>query len=99
MDGLALWASYPGESNALTFADIHVISIYGTLDGLASVHEVEDARPLLPAHTVYVPIEGGNHAQFGFYGPQGGDLDATINREAQQDQIVDAMMVFLAGFE
>jgi hypothetical protein len=28
-----------------------------------------------------VSIEGGNHAQFGWYGPQEGDNPATISRE------------------
>ena len=31
-----------------------------------------------------IEIEGGNHAQFGNYGPQEGDLPATISVEEQQ---------------
>ena len=38
-----------------------------------------------------VEIEGGNHAQFGNYGPQKGDLPATISAEEQQAQAVDAI--------
>ena len=45
---------------------------------------------LLPADTRYVPIEGGNHAQMGWYGPQPGDGTATISREEQQQQVVAA---------
>jgi hypothetical protein len=97
--GLALWASYPAESNSLAGFDIEVISLFGTLDGVSSVEKIERTIPLLPADTKYLPIEGGNHAQFGFYGLQEGDLAATISREAQQDQIVDAMVTFLEGFE
>jgi hypothetical protein len=44
-----------------------------------------------------VPIEGGNHAQFGWYGTQAGDGQATISREAQQAQIVDATTALLAS--
>jgi len=43
-----------------------------------------------------VAIEGGNHAQFGWYGPQAGDNPATISREAQQEQIIEATVELLA---
>jgi hypothetical protein len=41
-------------------------------------------------------IEGGNHAQFGWYGDQAGDLPAEISREVQQEQIVAASIALLA---
>ncbi|MGD9676930.1 MAG: alpha/beta fold hydrolase [Vulcanibacillus sp.] len=43
-----------------------------------------------------VVIDGGNHAQFGNYGKQKGDPDATISREEQQDITVEAIEEFLA---
>lgn len=42
-----------------------------------------------------VVIEGGNHAQFGNYGKQKGDPDATISSEEQQDIAVEAIKEFL----
>ena len=42
-----------------------------------------------------VVIEGGNHAQFGNYGKQKGDPDATISREEQQSIAVAAIKEFL----
>jgi hypothetical protein len=42
-----------------------------------------------------VVIEGGNHAQFGNYGKQKGDPDATISREEQQNIAVAAIKEFL----
>ena len=42
-----------------------------------------------------VVIEGGNHAQFGNYGKQKGDPDATISREEQQNIAVEAIRGFL----
>jgi hypothetical protein len=42
-----------------------------------------------------IVIEGGNHAQFGNYGKQKGDLDATITSDAQQDLAVEAIKTFL----
>ena len=42
-----------------------------------------------------VVIEGGNHAQFGNYGRQKGDPDATISSEEQQNIAVEAINKFL----
>ena len=41
-------------------------------------------------------IQGGNHAQFGNYGPQKGDLPATITAEEQQEQTALVIGEFLA---
>jgi len=40
-------------------------------------------------------IDGGNHAQFGNYGKQKGDLDATISSEEQQNIAVEAILEFI----
>lgn len=42
-----------------------------------------------------VCIEGGNHAQFGNYGKQKGDADATISADMQQTQTIEAIKSFL----
>jgi len=94
--GLLLWASYPAASDDLSDLDLAVISIYGTLDGLASEEEVVDSRDLLPADTRWVAVEGGNHAQFAWYGPQSGDNPATISRDDQQELVVAATLDLLA---
>jgi hypothetical protein len=91
VDGLVLWASYPAGSDDLSGrSDLAATSIYGTADGVADMADVLGGQPLLPAATVWVPIEGGNHAQFGWYGPQSDADVATISREEQQAQIVAA---------
>ena len=88
LDGMALWASYPASNNDLSTTDLDVSSIYGTLDSVADPEKLAYSKALLPADTQWVPIEGGNHAQFGWYGPQPGDSPATISREEQQAQTV-----------
>jgi hypothetical protein len=93
--GLALWASYPASSNNLADSTIKVVSIYATLDGLATQDKIDASRSLLPADTVWVQIVGGNHAQFGWYGLQSGDNPATISREEQQTQIIQATLGLL----
>lgn len=99
ISGLALWAAYPEGDRDMSGRELAVASIYGTLDGLATVEQVEGARPLLPPDTAWVKIEGGNHAQFGSYGDQARDNAAAISREAQQAQIVAAMLDLLARVE
>lgn len=95
VDGLVLWAAYPAGSNDLSAAPIAVTSIYATNDGLTTLDDIDASRALLPASTVFVPIEGGNHAQFGSYGPQRGDGEASIEAETQQAQVVEATVRLL----
>lgn len=93
VQGLAFWASYPAEG--MTDAPVRVLSIYGTQDGLSTPAKINDSRALLPANAQFVAIQGGNHAQFGWYGAQSGDGIATISREEQQRQIVSTMVAWL----
>jgi hypothetical protein len=95
VEGLALWAAFPPEGNDLSQRDLAATSIYGTRDGLVSAEEIEASRLLLPGDTQFRAIEGGNHAQFGWYGPQKGDLPATISHADQQAQIVDGTVALL----
>ena len=95
IDGLALWAAYPAEGNDLSGLDVAVVSISATRDGLATPAKIEATRHLLPADTQWVVIEGGNHAQFGAYGEQSGDLIAQIPREEQHRQIVNATLALM----
>ena len=90
IDGLALWASYPEDGVDLSSWNGETTSIFGTLDGLTKVTDIEDSRARLPSSTAFVAIEGGNHAYFGWYGAQRGDNSATITREDQQRIIIDA---------
>ena len=58
--------------------------VFGTRDTVADVEKLDATRTNLPPSTRIVPIDGGNHSQFGHYGFQPGDWPATISREAQQ---------------
>ena len=99
VDGLVLWASYPADSDDLSNSSLAVLSVYGTLDGLATVADIEASRPLLPPSTLWVPVEGGNHAQFGWYGDQGGDNAADVSRLEQQTTIVEATLRVLVQID
>ena len=93
--GLVLLASYPEADRDVSGREIVAASIYGSLDGLATVYQVEATRTLFPEDAAFVRIEGGNHAQFGWYGEQAGDNPATISREDQQQQTVMATLSVL----
>ena len=84
VDGLILMGAYIYGD----YPDEDTLTIYGSLN-----QSVED-------HIDYteniVEIEGGNHTQFGNYGPQKGDLPAAISAEEQQKQTVEAIEAFLA---
>jgi hypothetical protein len=88
--GLVLWAAYPAARDDLSDYQLAAVSIYGTRDGLAAPDKIDASRQLLPPDTQWIAIEGGNHAQFGWYGPQAGDSEATIGREEQQAQVFAA---------
>ena len=94
---LILLESYPASGNDLSGKQLSVLTIHGTRDGLVSSAQIDDSLKLLPKGTVRVEIQGGNHAQCGWYGPQPGDMDATISREEQQRQIVQTTVEFLKG--
>jgi hypothetical protein len=55
-----LWAAYPGESDSLADRPLAVVSIYGTLDGLATVEKIHPSRPLLPSDTRWGPLVRGD---------------------------------------
>ncbi len=95
IEGLAFWASYPATD--LSAAPISVTSTYGTQDPGAARMSGAEARAQLPPDTVFVPIEGGNHEQMGYYTGQPNDGIATISREEQQAQVAAATVTMLDG--
>ena len=99
IDALVLWAAYPPSSVDLSERDLKVASIYGTRDGLVSQADIDASRVQLPPTTHFASIEGGNHAQFGSYGAQKGDLSPEISVEEQQAQVAAATVAMLAELE
>lgn len=83
VDGLILLGAYIYGD----YPPEKTLTVYGSLN-----QSVEDK---IDYTENVLEIEGGNHAQFGNYGPQKGDLPATISAEEQQAQTVEAIQVFL----
>lgn len=88
-DGLILFAAYPTEK-----IDKPVLSIYGSEDKVLDKNRYDDSKPLMSNITEYI-IDGGNHAQFGYYGNQSGDGMANISAENQQNQTVYKILEFV----
>ena len=93
---IAFWASYPAD-DMLKNSNVVILSLHGSEDGLATDGKIEESKALLPAHTQFVTIEGGNHGQFGSYGPQAGDNPASISPEEQWTQTAEATAALLAS--
>lgn len=93
--GLTLLASYPAASTDLSTWPGAAVSTYGTENGGTSAEGFEDSLARLPPGAELVVIDGGNHAQFGDYGPQAGDGVATIGRDEQQRQTAVTLLAFL----
>lgn len=84
VDGLILLGAYIYGD----YPPESTLTIYGSLN-----QSVEDK----PDYTEnVVEIEGGNHAQFGNYGPQKGDPPAAISAQEQQAQTVAAIEAFIS---
>lgn len=83
VDGLVLL----GSSIYGDYPPEEALTVYGSLN-----QSVEDR---IDYTENVVEIEGGNHAQFGNYGPQAGDEPATITADEQQEVTADAIQDFV----
>ena len=90
--GLSLWASYAVGKVDLSDSSIVVQSIAASEDTVLSQERYEAGAERLPADTEWIIIEGGNHAQFGDYGVQDGDGEASISPEAQWGYTTDSVL-------
>lgn len=95
IDALAFWDSYPPNSADLSDNSISAISIYGTTNNFPNTDNFDDQKILLPEDTMFIPIEGANHAQFGDYGPQKGDVVASMSLAEQHERVAEIMLDFI----
>lgn len=95
VEGLIFIGSYPLEGPDYKSLNLSYVSIYGSEDGLVTESDRQKAREQLPDDAKEVIIKGGNHAGFGYYGPQGNDGEAMISRDEQTSQVIDAVLEFI----
>ena len=94
VDGLILLAGY--STADLSQSNLPVLSLYGSEDEIMDAEKVIEYRPNLPADTIVETISGGNHAQFGRYGEQDGDGQATISTEEQLAITIQRIQDFIS---
>jgi len=96
VSAMVLVATTHPKDEDLSFLRSPVMKIYASNDGVAPADRVLANRGLLPPHTKWVEIEGGNHSQFARYGHQLFDGSATIGREEQEALTRSAILQVLA---
>lgn len=94
--GLFLLGAYPQDKTPLVNYKGKVIAFFGTLDGLVGTDGIDGWRKSLPEMAKIIMIQGGNHAQFGDYGPQKGDLKAEISSAEQKAVIISELLKIMA---
>ncbi|WP_027968532.1 alpha/beta hydrolase [Streptococcus equinus] len=95
ISGLILLASYPSEKVNLSKRHLKVLSITASNDKVLKWDQYKSAKKRLPSDTTYLSISGGNHSEFGDYGHQSKDGDATISQKNQEKQIAAAVSNFI----
>jgi dienelactone hydrolase len=82
--------------NDVSALDVPMTLVRATNDEVANRNPDTERAGNLPADAVIATIEGGNHAQYGYYGPQIMDGTATISRAEQQAQMTAAALALMA---
>lgn len=85
-------ASYPIQD----VSNKRVLVITAENDLVLDASKIDENSEYLPENYRNTVIAGGNHAQFGWYGDQKGDGQATIDTITQQDLIITEIISFIS---
>jgi pimeloyl-ACP methyl ester carboxylesterase len=82
-----------------SYADLSmpITKILASEDGVAPLDAASANSQLLPAGSRTEVIDGGNHAQFAYYGYQLWDHAARITREQQHEQVAALLLSVVTG--
>lgn len=92
IEGVILLAAYSTSD----LSETKVLSIYGSNDLVLSKDKYEENKINLGSNFVESIIDGGNHANFGSYGVQSGDGEATIEQDLQIDLTIQSILDFIS---
>ena len=87
--GVILLAAYPIQSISDPLTELLVV---GSEDQIINRKRLKEGLSFAPTNYQEHVIQGGNHGQFGSYGPQRGDGAATIPPEDQVRETVRAIV-------
>ncbi|MEG0461179.1 alpha/beta hydrolase [Gordonibacter sp.] len=93
LGGLVLLGSYTASD--LSATDLGIIAVYGSNDHVLNRDKLASSKALMPPDALVVELPGGNHAQFGDYGAQDGDGEASIPPEQQQAETAEAIDAYV----
>lgn len=88
---LAAYATQPLEEH------LAVLELNGSEDGVLNREKLKAGEQYLPASARAFELPGGNHAQFGDYGPQKGDGVPTVSRAEQTGWAVEKIEGMILG--
>lgn len=91
VDKVILLGSYPIKD----LTDKETLLITAEHDLGLDPEAFNDSLKYVNDNNTIIDIEGGNHAQFGWYGPQKGDGEAEMDTITQQNLVVDYIVDFL----
>lgn len=94
-DGVVLFASF--SMSNLSIRNMPVLSLYGSNDGVLNMTSYKLFKYAIKKNLTEVVIDGGNHAQFGDYGEQRGDNEASISAQEQVAISAEAVGSFFAA--
>lgn len=87
--GLVLLASYSTKELP---SDLKVLCINGSNDEVIQKEKFDESIVNYPTNFTNIVIEGGNHGQFGSYGKQKKDGEASISADEQKDKVVEEII-------
>lgn len=99
--GVVMWDSHPAESHTLVDVQYPVWHVHrATADGAAPEKFVR-LRRLFPTGSIWRPVPGGNHMQFGDFlgGSYQEQWEATLSLSEQQDLVVEATLAALRAMD
>lgn len=92
---IILMAAFPNDDFLKSNKTLKILSIRGSEDGKISANKFNEEMSKLPATVQKVEIPGMNHAQFGAYGKQSGDLTPKISDEDAWAEWVSIVVNFV----
>lgn len=93
IEGVIFLASY--STKDLSSSGLKVLSLYGSNDHVLNLDSYEENKTNLPEDMMEEILIGGNHSQFGSYGLQDADGEASISQDVQMEETVDYTLLWM----